>query len=89
MPLGPYPKDMHAKNALHNLSKKVIASEIHSLEFANLNALRESDIRYGKGVLVGFVAGLMYSGKSFEQAIAIAKDNLPNDFEPQCMPEGW
>lgn len=53
------------------------------------SATNESDIRYGRGVLVGLVSAFLAQGFSFDESWKAVKEHLPDDVEPQCIPDGW
>lgn len=56
----------------------------------NLSSSENGDRHdYGCGVLVGLVAGLMWSGLAFEDAIALCRKHAPSDVHPARVPDSW
>lgn len=48
-----------------------------------------SSVDYGKGVVVGMVAGMMAMGVSFGQACSYVVRALPVGYREECIPLGW
>ena len=61
------------------------AMECCSRKFANT----PEHINYGKGVLVGIISALMFTGCNFVTALNIAFQKKPRDFNMNCLPESY
>lgn len=55
----------------------------------NLHPRSGATPEYARGILVGVVATLMATGKSFEQASALAWQLMPLEIMPGSVPDSW
>ena len=55
----------------------------------NLAPSTGTSLEYQNGIVVGLVAGLMASGKTWRSALAVVKRNLPTEYSTLAFPETW
>lgn len=48
-----------------------------------------ASVEYGRGVVVGLVAGMMAMGVTFGEACGYVVRALPNGYREDCIPVGW
>jgi hypothetical protein len=48
-----------------------------------------ASVDYGKGVIVGMMAALMSTGKSFDVAWEIVRKSMPQNGRLECIPATW
>jgi hypothetical protein len=67
------------------INQKILADVLYNLDYCNNN-----DPEYCKGILVGVVSVLMAAlNINFYEAISIVKKSLPNNIDPNGIPEIW
>jgi hypothetical protein len=69
--------------------QRVLRDALHNCSQRRTAELPLSGARYGRGILVGVVAGIMGAGAEFDMAWNSVKPLLPNDFDRACLPDGW
>ncbi len=73
-----------AKDALYNCSTDCTQ---HGT-FDGITGLNPAQC-YGQGIVNGMVAAYMSTGLDFAVALKLVTDNLPMEFDHNCMPKVW
>ena len=48
-----------------------------------------SSVEYARGIVVGIVSGKLHQGVTFDTAIEAVWQCAPQDYRPECFPDGW
>jgi hypothetical protein len=89
------PKTQHVRNKLTELNPLDLATPTIMTDAltnaTNFAVKTDTDITYGKGVLVGVTAAIMaMSGASFNEVWSNLKPYLKDSkLTPECIPTGW